>query len=134
MAIEKQLHKRTAKNAERRTIEWDLPYQTWLGLVTENCYYCGVEPSNVFKYGKGEFTYSGIDRIDSGLGYTASNCVPCCRFCNVLKFSMKPDTWFDFLKAVISNHGGEIPRGWVYFSDPDRARKAPNLWGRVKKR
>ena len=134
MTIQEQLYKRTVKNAERKGIEWSLSYQIWLELAGDSCYYCGVEPSNVFKYNKGEFVYSGIDRIDSGLGYTTGNVVSCCRFCNVLKLSLRPDTWFDFLKAVIKSHGGKIPKDWVYFSDPDRARKAPNLWGRVKKR
>lgn len=45
-------------------------------LVALACTYCGgvLNPSGV-----------GLDRVDSTLGYTASNVLPCCRDCNALK-------------------------------------------------
>ena len=41
-----------------------------LFLMMQPCHYCCVEESN------------GLDRKDSGLGYTLNNVVPCCEKCN----------------------------------------------------
>jgi len=56
-------------------------------MVTEPCHYCGAVLGNIQKSasGNGDFEYTGIDRVDNALGYTASNCVPCCRVCNLAK-------------------------------------------------
>ena len=134
MGIQEQLYKKMYKNASGRGIEWELDYDYWLSLVGSNCHYCGIVPSNRYKYGKRVLSYSGLDRLDSGLGYTAENVVPSCRLCNVLKSSLRPESWFDFLKGVIESHDGEIPKEWANFQDPERARKAPNYWGRGRKR
>ena len=134
MGIKEQLFKRTKKSAEKRGMEWDLSFEFWVSLIGDRCYYCGSRPRNKFKYGKRELVYSGVDRIDSGMGYTAENVVPCCRYCNSLKSSQKPETWFDFLRGVIVSHGGVVPDSWSAFQDKDRARKAPKFWNRVRKR
>lgn len=31
------------------------------------------------------YTYNGVDRLDSSMGYTPDNCVPCCWECNNMK-------------------------------------------------
>ena len=133
MGIKEQLNKKMVKGAERRGIPWELSYDSWDSLVQSDCHYCGIEPTNKFKYGKQVLGYSGLDRIDSGLGYTFGNVVPCCRFCNVLKSSLRPETWFDFLRCVITQHGGTTPTEWDDYYDLDRGKKAPNFWKMSKR-
>ena len=68
----------------------DVPYEMFMKLVQSNCSYCGVEPSNVFKYQYSDetFRYSGIDRVDSSIDYLVGNVVSCCRSCNIAKNDM----------------------------------------------
>jgi 5-methylcytosine-specific restriction endonuclease McrA len=40
------------------------------------------------KDGRPLFIYNGLDRIDSNLGYSVANCVPCCTKCNYAKGNM----------------------------------------------
>jgi hypothetical protein len=57
--------------------EWDLSFDDWSSLVVDaRCHYCN---QNVLETGV------GLDRKDSALGYSMSNCVPCCGRCNMAK-------------------------------------------------
>ena len=63
--------------AKRRNIEWKITLQEFETLISGNaCRYCSGP--------LGE-TGAGLDRIDSKAPYTASNCVPCCPICNVVR-------------------------------------------------
>jgi hypothetical protein len=77
------------------------------------CAYCGKEPSNIYrvKYkidGKYQriddpsltIRYSGLDRIDSSLGYTYGNVVPCCGECNGMKSNHSLDQFFVLLERI----------------------------------
>lgn len=64
------------RSAKKRYYEWTLSDEEATNLFLSNCFYCGAEPKN------------GIDRVDSRLGYTISNCVSCCSDCNYLKRRM----------------------------------------------
>lgn len=48
-------------------------------IVEEPCFYCQNKLSTKITGG------SGLDRLDSSLGYTTDNCVSCCCFCNSIK-------------------------------------------------
>lgn len=72
-------------HAVKRGYAWDLTYENVVSLLYSECYYCGDPASNAYK-GDGEtIFYNGIDRIDNADGYTPSNTVPCCIFCNRAK-------------------------------------------------
>jgi hypothetical protein len=43
-------------------------------IIRQNCYYCGL-PAPIGRQ-------NGVDRIDSGRGYTLDNVLPCCSECN----------------------------------------------------
>lgn len=61
-------------------------------LFEDRCFYCHTEPYNKNERSTGEvYVYSGIDRVDSSVGYVFSNCVSCCVQCNKMKmqFSQK---------------------------------------------
>lgn len=64
------------KSQKARGILVDLSFEEFCRITSTGCYYCaGPLPK------KG----AGLDRIDSSLGYTSSNVLPCCTFCNRLK-------------------------------------------------
>lgn len=74
------------RHARRRNLSFDLTYEQFSSLISKDCHYCTVPPSNN-KVTKNcpRFLYSGIDRVDSSVGYSVSNCVPCCDYCNKAK-------------------------------------------------
>lgn len=85
--------------ANRRGLSVEISYDKYRELTAKNCTYCGAKPSNVSapKKSFGSFTYNGIDRSDSKLGYIEGNCVPCCFACNVKKNTLSVE-WFMNLK------------------------------------
>lgn len=82
---------RTLKKTKNRQIlaqTWALDLQDYIELVTQNCHYCGAEPSQI-PHGKGmeHLRRSGIDRKDPRSGYSVTNCVACCVHCNRAKLT-----------------------------------------------
>ena len=75
----------------------DIDFATFLKLTQQDCCYCGDSPSRTqnegnqrktassFQLEKGDFTYNGLDRIDSSMGHNKDNVVPCCWTCNMMK-------------------------------------------------
>lgn len=74
--------------AKKRKIPFYLGEREFEKLIKKNCHYCKLEPYNFIKDKRSnsiKIIYSGIDRIDSSKGYIKSNCVPCCKRCNLAK-------------------------------------------------
>ena len=70
--------------------KFDLSFNEFKDLVLKECWYCGLKPNNHRKLKIGPKSYSrenlsGIDRIDSTIGYIVNNCRPCCEGCNLAK-------------------------------------------------
>ena len=79
------------RHAEGRGFKWELSRKFVEQLIKQNCYYCGIVPSNKKKTKNSidnGLLYSGIDRIDSAKDYTEDNVVPCCKICNYAKSNM----------------------------------------------
>lgn len=76
--------------AYKRNLEFDLSEEKFKELTKSNCFYCGIQPSAIYKrnHGNGEYIYNGIDRIDNNAGYVIGNVVPCCKACNFAKHEM----------------------------------------------
>lgn len=98
------------RNAEKRGILFDLTTDQFRAVTILNCKYCGKEPYDVIAKGNSKrknviehssYTYSGVDRINSDLGYTIDNVAPCCWKCNVIKNNMKLN---DFKSKIIDIH------------------------------
>lgn len=87
-------------SAGKRGHVFDLSVEEFENLVVgKNCTYCKKPPKRKkTTQDKGSITYTGIDRVNNYLGYTVSNCVPCCTQCNKLKSNLS----FDTLKAYSS--------------------------------
>lgn len=98
-----QLLARYVFGAAKRKVSFDLTKEEFIELVSSDCHYCGVAPYQIItgKGLNGEFVYNGVDRLNSKLGYTPKNCVPCCGMCN----KMKLDTDFEvFVKQIFVMH------------------------------
>jgi len=66
-----------AKSANTRNIQFKITEKEFNSLVTNKCYLCGLESS--------EINRNGIDRFNNDEGYFIENCRPCCGHCNLLK-------------------------------------------------
>ena len=81
-------------SARKRGYSFSLTKDEFKRIVLSNCFYCGIEPSNELLLGgkytkKGQqhakFIHNGIDRVSNSLGYELTNCIPCCKQCNIAK-------------------------------------------------
>lgn len=102
------LYGRYKYRAKKRNLPFDLNLEIFSILTKQDCYYCGMFPSQIasFPGAYGEYIYNGIDRIDSSIGYTVDNCVPCCGRCNQGKNDVTQFDFFDWIKKVY-NHLAE---------------------------
>lgn len=86
-ANKNQLFCNYKRQARIQGCEFNLLKEDFLKLTSQNCFYCGREPSQTHKHSKSSdgYIYNGIDRLDNTRGYSKSNCVPCCDMCNKAK-------------------------------------------------
>lgn len=84
------MYQQYKNDAKQREIEFSLSKELFIDLINQNCRYCNCPPSQENNRGKkwGPIIYTGIDRIDSDLGYITDNVVPCCEFCNRAKLNL----------------------------------------------
>jgi hypothetical protein len=89
------------RHAKDRRIEWSLTFADVVNLISKNCNYCGINPSNkkVTKNHNG-FLYSGIDRVDSSIGYIVNNSVACCNQCNKSKLALSKKDFLNWVTRV----------------------------------
>lgn len=93
------------KDAKKRGYEFSLSKEKFVELTKQNCIYCGIEPSLLYKHRKNieddrGYIYNGIDRKINSLGYTIENSVPCCKTCNVMKGSMLFEEWEKWIEKI----------------------------------
>lgn len=92
------------RSAKERNLDFDLSKEEFLNLTKQNCYYCGKEPSqistNKSKINNGIYIYNGVDRVDSSVGYTLDNCVPCCKQCNIAKMTQSKTDFLSWVKRI----------------------------------
>ena len=78
------------------------------------CHYCGLEWSKEIQDRRNEtikdglfsdvvVKCNGIDRIDSEVGYTSKNTVPCCKYCNTAKNTMTQQEFKRWIVRVYEN-------------------------------
>lgn len=81
------LYCRYRYSAKTRNKSFELTKDYFNQITKQNCTYCGIEPFAIVKGATRDdiYIYTGIDRVDSKLGYTIENTVPCCKFCNMAK-------------------------------------------------
>lgn len=79
-------------NAKRKKQkEFNLTFEEFMEFVqTKECHYCNKTIKWVKHAGTGRYRYN-LDRKDSNSGYSKSNCVVCCKECNLMK-----NAWFSY--------------------------------------
>lgn len=88
------------RGAIDRSIVWDLSDNDAAALIQAKiCYYCHQEPEERLlpRHNRRTYRLLGIDRLDSSIGYSVSNCVPCCGRCNYMKRDM---TYLEFADRI----------------------------------
>ncbi len=55
---------------------------------------------------KHKFEYSGIDRVDSSVGYSMNNCIPCCKVCNWSKTNQSVGEFLAWAQRVAERNAG----------------------------
>lgn len=84
------------QDAKSRNLEFTLTLDEYSKLIELSCYYCDGYFGKVTKG-------TGLDRIDSNLGYTIDNVVSCCATCNHLKSNVfTQDETKIAVKAIIA--------------------------------
>ena len=107
IAIQKYVFTQYAKCAAKRGYSFNINEETFLALTSAPCAYCTACNTNTAKraqYAVSEWSYNGIDRVNSDLPYAIGNVVSCCKACNAAKSAMPLDKFInsEWLKARIT--------------------------------
>lgn len=93
-------------NANRKYLRFEISKEEFKKLIKQNCFYCNTEPSQKM-YSNGQkismVIYNGIDRIDNNIGYIDSNCVTCCKICNIMKNNLSLEQFKNHIKLLYLN-------------------------------
>jgi len=97
-----------SRHRKKQFIGTPLTLQEFVYLVEQPCCYCGHTGSNKkYDHKAGGRLHShvvvrvnGLDRVDNNQGYTLSNSISCCRFCNSAKSIMSVDYFKAWVKQV----------------------------------
>lgn len=97
----------------------DCPFDVFLAMSQKPCYYCGRQPYRTYNAStshskrarytsddqvrEGNFTYNGLDRIDSSKGHTLDNIVTCCSECNYAKLAMSQEKFLSLVEMIYLN-------------------------------
>lgn len=95
------------QGAKQRSLNFYLSDKEFENLIFGNCYYCKDKPEER-KYSNSRnktktFSYNGIDRIDSNIGYTKENCVTCCEMCNRMKMAYSKEEFLKKIEKIYNN-------------------------------
>lgn len=111
IAIQKYVFTQYAKCAEKRGISFNINAETFMALASAPCAYCTACNTNKAvraQYAVKEWSYNGVDRVNSELPYAIGNVVSCCKACNAAKSAMSLDKFMssDWLKNRITSVKG----------------------------
>ena len=94
-----------------------IDFKSFKNISKSNCKYCGLEHSKEIedrlsersdgkKLSDNMIKINGIDRVDSNIGYTIENSVPCCKYCNFAKHTMSEDDFYKWIRRVYEYNFG----------------------------
>jgi hypothetical protein len=100
-----QIYSANKRQAERAGKIFTISLEESINLYKDNCFYCNTAPSNrhQIRHAKRFFNYSGIDRIDSSMGYENGNVVSCCFNCNRAKSNLGQKEFIDLISKIYIN-------------------------------
>lgn len=98
----KTLYGNYKRNAEIRGLPFNLSLPQFVQMVQKPCFYCDLPPAQWLKKPGAAHgvTYNGIDRVVNTEGYSLSNAVPCCKYCNLAKSTFPVDEFLTWLKHL----------------------------------
>jgi hypothetical protein len=76
------------KRAYSKKITFEFTEEQFIERINQNCVYCGVGYSG------------GLDKVNPKLGYTLANTVPCCKYCNVMKYIYTPEFFKEHIAKI----------------------------------
>jgi len=91
-------YKRHAKEDNR---VFSLSKEEAKSLFLNNCIYCGSAPNNISVGKLSNFVYNGIDRVDNSVGYIITNCVSCCKLCNLMKHKLSEKEFLEHVVKIV---------------------------------
>lgn len=98
------LYKKTiiqrCSNTKTKEILPKLTLKEFENIIFQNCYYCGSKPRKIPYIKRSDVYANGIDRLDSNKDYESSNCVPCCKTCNIMKNILSKEEFFEMIKKI----------------------------------
>jgi len=77
-------------------------------LIKGDCFYCG-QPAKERTLGKNKIVQNtkivknGIDRIDPTKHYSLDNCVPCCKYCNIVKSDLTQEQFITKINQIYTH-------------------------------
>lgn len=99
--------------ARKRNLSWNLSVKESRELLTGPCTYCG-SPGEVWRPYSGrelaigrenmDIKITGIDRINSNIGYIFTNCTSCCKQCNWMKLNYTVEQFLKHCKRVVEHN------------------------------
>ena len=95
------------RSAKKRNLPFELSKQEFRILTKQFCWYCGLEPTNMFRdHGCRNFYLSnGVDRVDNSKGYTWENCITACKTCNRMKSDLSGEQFIAKVRRIMSHLG-----------------------------
>ncbi len=106
-----QLYRDYKTAAKTRKLSFSLTKEDFKSITSKNCFYCGIEPRQLILHKSknplyGSYTYNGVDRTDSSLGYELTNCVAACNMCNIAKKDYSPADFLAWIEKVYNYQKG----------------------------
>jgi len=89
--------------AKERNLNFSLSEESFMEIIQMPCVYCFNEKTSYFKGKKAweeDFLYTGIDRIDSSIGYEPNNVQGCCKICNRAKSDISEEEFYQWIRRV----------------------------------
>jgi hypothetical protein len=115
-------------SAKSRGLEYTLTDDQIRYFTSQSCYYCNAKPSLSVPEGRevnGNYIHNGLDRMNSNMGYTPGNVVPCCKTCNIAKNTMSMEEFVAWIDRVHYN----VPRDDIFVGDwPTPNLTPPTAW------
>jgi hypothetical protein len=91
------------RRAKERGYAFTLTAEEFFSIIKLPCTYCGDSLSckrSALAEWSQDFRYTGIDRINSSLGYETGNVQPCCQWCNRAKSDKTEDEFINWVKSI----------------------------------
>ncbi len=113
------LFKRYKINAKDMGRNFELSFEEFKKLLSQDCSYCGLNPQPYNYYintdglprqgvitihkdtvDRSWINVGSIDRIDNNQHYIISNCIPCCENCNFMKWKRSTKDFLNHIKRI----------------------------------